>query len=709
MKAYTLKISLIALLFVLGACNLSVGRLDATGLGISDIENGDKTENGSGTEDGDKTENGGGTEDSDKTENGSGTEEGDKTENGSGTEDGDKTENGSGTEEGDKTENGSGTGNEDVPADKLSTTALTNIDFGIGFTNIVVYSTNRNSSGNIVNTDRIVSNITQPITILSSTNMNTQTVPPRVLITNTFFLGDPVFDTIRTNFNVLLDGSNPDFPVLAAVQNLRASLDTNTYSRTGAYEVRLQWNSVGDSTNFAVFRANNGTMIHLTNVRQLVPGNVDVPVELTSSIPGLGAHTYAVVATNFNQSRIGATNATSFSNLIPLPPSFTSVSTNLAVLVTNVTPVNEELYVYWLASNYHTNSRLVGYTHQRWSITYANKGDIKGTIRKGNSAENYTRYEIYRTSNPNSPNDLNGSDPNNWVNVSKMTLPLNGSSAASAEFTDNISNTTTLIARKGSGTPTVYPKFYYKAIAVNVVNGVEYKSPPSAISPGGAAINPDDLWSAPAYLNVAFDYNNSASDGFGGFAPIIINSNQIETNNYNSLLAATPRGLSDFGLRTRGGMANVGPKYPFWVAWAQPTFRGAVPYQLAKFWVRMGVSTSTNVRPNVPSFIKDTAYDFDFSFQANPDTKSTFQTATRGNPTVQHIVEMGHDTDNSRFPIIRTYRNQMGTTSQDTSRAKRPVGIGFIVTTINTAGITDPKGQPLEGESIGIWYGQNKY
>ncbi|MGL5721543.1 MAG: hypothetical protein ACRCY4_04000 [Brevinema sp.] len=591
-----------------------------------------------------------------------------------------------------------------VVDDRITTTAVSNIAYGAGFTNIIIYITNKNGGGNITTTDRVESNVIESITISASTNISTKTVPPIAIISNNFFLGNPVFNTIRTNFEVILDGSNPDFPILAAAESLTVSLDTSAFARAGAYEVRLRWKSVGESTNFSVFRVGNGTTVHVTNVQQASPGNVDVAVEKTSSIPSLGAYTYQVIATNFKQTRMGATNSVAFGNYTPSPPSVTSVTTNLAYLVTNVTTVNEPLNVYKRSSVSYTNTQFVGTTYQRWSITYTNKGNIDIMIRKGNSAENFTGYRIYRTSNPNSPSDLNGDNPNGWVNnIAKRVLYFSLNTPLNASFTDNVTNGTSFNDRKGSGTPTTYPKFYYRVVAVNVVNGVEYQSLPSVISAGASAINPDDLWSAPAYLNVVFDYNNNASDGFGGFAPLV---NPAPANN---LPTATPRGLADFGQRTRGGTSNVGPKYPFWVAWAQPTFRGLIPYSLAKFWVRMGVSTSTNIRANVPSFIKDTAYDFDFSFQSNPDTSSTFHVATRSNPTINNIVEMGHDTDNMRFPIIRPYRNQLGTAAQDTSRAKRPVGIGFIVTTINTAGITDSTGKPLEGESIGFWYGQNRY
>ncbi|MGL5722774.1 MAG: hypothetical protein ACRCY4_10280, partial [Brevinema sp.] len=499
-----------------------------------------------------------------------------------------------------------------------------------------------------------------------------------VAVSNTFtnFFGDVVTVQSGSRGIEFYEARDPyTDTALEAPTGGAATINKNTYITHKMYTVDLSWYRSQGAQGYTIMLKNLGdnTTSFLTNISILTgdPASFHLSAPATNLTLGT-SYEYLIIATNFNPPKKGGTNVVPYTHITPLPPVVRSVSTNARGEITNLVGRNETLRVYWGVTS--ASSMITGRVIQRWTISLQDKGAILISWDKNPSGETPDYYKIYRTSRPNSSGDLAMDSMSSW-----QSPKLLGTVAGTQPLTwrDDLTETTALADRRGSGTPFKYPMYYYRITGVKrLANGVEVESLPSYFTnlstgatgavAGGSAINPEDVYAAPDYVNVVFDY--SKSTGWGNY--------RVFTG------PESPAGIELFGIRTRGTSSY--PPNPFWVAWGtSPSSSGAA------FWVRKNFRASRSW----PGFANLNLTDHNYS----GNNASTTYVATHAKPTTRRFIEFSNSGSLSG--------GNPNTTLYDTS--SRQGGAAFEVISVNANVVLD--GLPLKGESRGLWYHQTDY
>lgn len=511
----------------------------------------------------------------------------------------------------------------------------------------------------------------------NSAGYKRDTISMEVVVSNYFmeFTGSKITVRAGSRGFEFVEPANPyDDEDLEAPTGVTASLNKNTYATKNMYTVDLKWNSSLGAQGYTILLKNlqNNSISFLSNIIAPVDDPSTYNVALPATNLSLGtSYEYYVIATNFDPPKKGGTNSVGYSHITPQPPVIRSVSTNSRGEFTNITTHNEPLRVYWGTSA--SSSMITGGVSRRWTITAEDKGIINIKWDKHHSGEVPDYYKIYRTSNPNRPNDLISDDMSKWESPKYLGLVAG---TLSPTYRDNLLLSTTAEQRKGAGITFMYPLYFYRITAVKRVNGVEIESVPSyftnlstghrGIAAAGSAINPEDIYTAPNYVNVVFDY--SKSTGWGNY--------KVFTG------AQSPQGIELFGTRTRGSFSY--PPNPFWIAWGTSDSD-----RYARFWVRKSFRASREW----PGFDNLNMTDHNYSGSLS----TTTHVATQEKPTSNRFIEYSNSGSLSG--------GNPNTTLYDISA--RAGGAGIEVTSVNLNIVLD--GLPLKGESRGLWYYQTNY
>ncbi|MGL5721479.1 MAG: hypothetical protein ACRCY4_03665, partial [Brevinema sp.] len=257
-----------------------------------------------------------------------------------------------------------------------------------------------------------------------------------------------------------------------------AAINKNTYVTQKMYTVDLSWYRSQGAQGYTIMLKNLGdnTTSFLTNISILTGDPASFHLSTPTTNLSLGSsYEYLIIATNFNPPQKGGTNVVPYTHVTPLPPVVRSVSTNARGEVTNLVGRNETLRVYWGVTS--ASSMITGRVIQRWTISLEDKGAIRISWDKNPSGETPDYYKIYRTSRPNSSGDLAMDSMSSWQSPKLLGTVMG---TQSLTWRDDLTETTSLADRRGSGTPFKYPMYYYRITGVKrLANGTEVESLPS--------------------------------------------------------------------------------------------------------------------------------------------------------------------------------------------------------------------------------------
>lgn len=279
--------------------------------------------------------------------------------------------------------------------------------------------------------------------------------------------------------------------------NVTVQINKSSYP----YNVTVSWSAVkeGNVTYILYKKENKGNT-------PMMPVST---TSITHTLPNepLGTRVeYVVQAINPNAGNLpGEAGTAVYQSLTPSPPVIKTITTNARQYTTNkVESTNIQTYVSW--NSWGLRESLVGAVEKWWKIT-SKVGNIDLTWEKKDSSETIDSYNIYRK----------GPGDQNYVKI-------NSAPVTTLHYSDNNFTESQYSGRNVNGN-FKYPMYSYKITAV--ANGNE--SILSEVAKEGSAINPKDLFPAPAHLGVPHNWASGA--GWRNFS--IVRGSKTSTGGKN--------------------------------------------------------------------------------------------------------------------------------------------------------------------------------